>query len=905
MTRLRLSIVFSLMLLVIWLAGLSYFHSRFSLEQEQYTQRQLASLNIAWTAVQHLQQKGKDVYFNTYINQPDLMALMQQAQLPALRAEARHQVEQKLSPVYQQLKQDGIFQFHIVLPDNTSFIRLHLPEKYGDNLTDLRHSFRLVNQTLEPIYAAFEAGRVVPGFRTVYPLIYKGEHLGSVEFSNMFETLRRDIAFLDPDRDYALIIHPRMKAEIFAENQNFYGDSLFAEGWLEEDPKRSLPGASPLYGDYLVKMATSLRQDFSVLANLNQKRSFGYPFYADGGMQLANFIAIHDLKGDTAAYLVGLSPAPFLDGIRQDFINNVTALTLIVMLLGLAIFYLLKHRDELRIAASAFDVQEGITITDSQARILKVNKAFTRLTGFSEQEVLGKTPAILSSGRQDPLFYQKMWQVLKSTGHWQGEIWNRRKNGQIFAEWLTITAVYDAKKRVTNYVGAFLDITQRKEDEEKIKKLAFYDPLTDLPNRRLLMERLEHAIKVSDRTQRYGAVLFIDMDNFKALNDTKGHDVGDQMLLEVARRLKRLLRESDTVARLGGDEFVVLLEGLDLDLEQASLEAELLAEKLRDSLNQPYDFGEFQHFSSPSIGIALFYGHQTLMDEVLKNADSAMYQAKNAGRNTVRLFDPKMQACLEKRLLLEKDLYQALVLNQLEVYYQPQVDQVGRIIGAELLLRWQHPERGMISPAEFIPIAESNGAIIDIGHWVIQQACITLRDWAQQPGLVDLSLSVNVSARQFQQSDFVEQVLALLARYQVLAERLKFEVTESVVVVDIEDAVDKMNRLSQAGVEFSIDDFGTGHSSLSLVHRLPVRQVKIDQSFVRSLTLDPTIKSLIKSIVVMARSLDAEVLAEGVETREDCELLIEQGCYFFQGYYFAKPMPYKGLMNFVGTHLKA
>lgn len=452
-------------------------------------------------------------------------------------------------------------------------------------------------------------------------------------------------------------------------------------------------------------------------------------------------------------------------------------------------------------------------------------------------------------------------------------------------------------------MGAFLDITQRKEDEEKIKKLAFYDPLTELPNRRLLMERLEHAIKVTDRTKRYGAVLFIDMDNFKALNDTKGHDVGDQMLLEVAGRLKALLRNADTVARLGGDEFVVLLEGLDLDLEQASLEAELLAEKLRDSLSQPYDFGEFQHFSSPSIGIALFFGHQTLMDEVLKNADSAMYQAKNAGRNTVRLFDPKMQACLEKRLLLEKDLFQALTLNQLEAFYQPQVDQVGRIIGAELLLRWQHPERGMVSPAEFIPIAESNGAIIDIGHWVIQQACITLRDWAHQPGLVDLSLSVNVSARQFQQSDFVEQVLALLARYQVLAERLKFEVTESVVVADIEDAVDKMNRLTQAGVEFSIDDFGTGYSSLSLVHRLPVRQVKIDQSFVRNLSHDPTIKSLIKSIVVMARSLDAEVLAEGVETREDCELLIEQGCYFFQGYHFAKPMPYKDLLNFVYVNL--
>jgi diguanylate cyclase (GGDEF)-like protein len=389
------------------------------------------------------------------------------------------------------------------------------------------------------------------------------------------------------------------------------------------------------------------------------------------------------------------------------------------------------------------------------------------------------------------------------------------------------------------------------------------------------------------------------MDNFKTLNDTKGHDVGDQMLLEVARRLKSQLRDSDTVARLGGDEFVVLLEGLDAGLEQASLEAELLAEKVRDSLNQPYDFGDFQHFSSPSIGIALFYGHQTLMDEVLKNADSAMYQAKNAGRNTVRLFDPAMQATLENRLLLEKDLHQALALNQLEVYYQPQVDQVGRVLGAELLLRWHHPVKGMVSPLEFIPIAESNGAIIPIGHWVMEQACMRLAQWAEQSEMNQLTLSINVSARQFKQTDFVEQVSRLIKRSGVVSDRLKFEITESALVEDVEDAVAKMCQLAKLGVSFSVDDFGTGHSSLSLVHRLPLRQVKIDQSFVRALSKDPSIKSLIKSIVAMARSLDAEVLAEGVETREDCEQIIAQGCYFFQGYYFARPMPYTAFTEYL------
>ncbi|WP_052501492.1 bifunctional diguanylate cyclase/phosphodiesterase [Thiomicrospira microaerophila] len=902
MTTLRLSLVLSLLLATIWLAGFSYFYSRFSLEQEQYSQRQLASLNIAWTSVQHLQQKGKDVYFNTYINQPDVMALMRQASEVTLQNTVRDQLYLKLAPIYEKIKQDGIFQFHIVLPDNTAFLRVHVPERFGDNLTALRHSFRLANDTLEPVYGAFEAGRVIPGFRTVYPLIDQGAHLGAIELSNTFETLRRDIAFLDPSREYALLIHPRMKAEVFESNKAFYGASPFAKDWLEEDPHRELPDASPRYSSLLKSAAQVLYQSAPLTQKLSEGLSFSMSFLLNREHYIANFISIEDLEGNTAAYLAGISPAPFLDGIRQDLVNNVSALTLFVVLMGWAMFSLLRHRDELRIAASAFDVQEGITITDQDGKILKVNRAFARLTGYQEHEVLGKTPAVLSSGRQDSAFYQTMWQTLKRNGHWQGEIWNRRKNGEVYAEWLTITAVYDAKKRVTHYVGAFLDITQRKEDEEKIRKLAFYDPLTELPNRRLLMERLGHAIKVTDRTQRHGAVLFLDMDNFKTLNDTKGHDVGDQLLLEVARRLKSKVRDSDTVARLGGDEFVVLLEGLDKALEQASLEAELLAEKLRDSLNQPYDFGEFQHFSSPSIGIAVFYGHDTLMDEVLKNADSAMYQAKNAGRNTVRLFDPQMQACLEHRMTLEKDLHQALSLNQFEIYYQPQNDQVGRVIGAELLLRWHHPEKGSVSPLEFIPIAESNGAILPIGHWVIEQACWTLNNWSQQPHLADLTLSVNVSARQFQQPDFVEQVEALIERYQVSAKHLKFEITESALVEDVDDAVAKMCRLSQLGVGFAIDDFGTGHSSLSLVHRLPLGQVKIDQSFVRALSKDPSMKSLINSIVAMARSLNAEVIAEGVENREDCELLIDQGCYFFQGFYFARPMPYNALMEHLRTH---
>lgn len=891
MSTKRLSILIMVLLLGSWLTGVLYFKHRMDVEKENFSQRQVTDLNIAWTAVQHLQQKGKDAYFLSYIMNDEVLSLLMQAQDPAQRQLARLKLYRQLYPIYSRLEQQGVHQFQFVLPNNESLLRLHSPHQFGDDLSSLRNSFRMANKTLTPVFG-FELGRVLPGFRSIYPIVHNGVHLGAVEFSNTFETLRQDIAFLDSSREYALILHPRVKQALFNDFQKFYGVSQFNQAWLEEDPLRELPNASPFLSEYALQAGKVLQTLPIVTEKMAFKTSFAVPFSLSGRMHIATFVAVNDIEGESAAYLVALAPAPLLDGLQYDFINNVSVSTILIILLGWALFALLRHREELRVAATAFNVQEGITITDPNGKILKVNQAFTRLTGYKPHEVIGLTPAVLSSGRQDKTFYQTMWQALKKNGSWQGEIWNRRKDGEVYAEWLTITGVYDEKGRITHYVGAFLDITQRKEDEEQIRRLAFYDPLTALPNRRLLMERLEHAMATSSRTLRHGAVLFIDLDNFKTLNDTKGHDMGDQLLLEVANRLKQQARESDTVVRLGGDEFVVLYEALDTNLEKASLDAEHLAEAIRDSLNRPYLLEDYEHYSSPSIGIALFIGHQTSIDELLKNADSAMYQAKNAGRNTIRLFDPQMQKALEARLKMEEDLRFAVAQGQFELFYQPQLDDQGVLQGAEMLIRWHHPESGLVPPNAFIPIAEESGLIVDIGDWVIEQACRRLGEWSHHAGLSHLTLAANISARQFRQVDFVQKVQHWLNVYQVPPCRLELEITESMVLEDLEEAVEKMHSLRELGVLFAMDDFGTGYSSLASLRRLPLDQIKIDQSFIRDLALAESSPVLTHTIIAMGQALGFRVLAEGVEEKAQCRLLSGQGCHLFQGYYFAKPMPY-------------
>jgi diguanylate cyclase (GGDEF)-like protein/PAS domain S-box-containing protein len=550
--------------------------------------------------------------------------------------------------------------------------------------------------------------------------------------------------------------------------------------------------------------------------------------------------------------------------------------------------------DELRIAAVAFSSQSGMVITDATGRILRVNPAFTRLTGYSAEEAIGKTPSLLNSGRHDELFYQRMWGALKEKGYWQGEVWNKRKNGQIYAEMLTITAIVSSDGHTSHYVGSFTDITESKQAEAEIHRLAYYDALTTLPNRRLLQDRLSQALASTARSGLYGAIFFIDLDNFKGLNDTRGHDIGDLLLLEVAQRLRAVVREGDTVARLGGDEFVVLVESMSEDATEAAAVAKQVGDKLREAIDRPFLLNDYEYICKLSIGVSLFHAQDTV-EELLKHADLALYQAKNAGRNTLRFFDPAMQAALERRNEMEDELRQALKLHQLVLYYQPQVDALGKVVSVEALLRWRHPTRGLVPPDEFIGVAEDTGLILPIGLWVLETACTQLQKWESDPRLRSLHIAVNVSSRQFRQVDFVEQVDTVLRRCGVDPACLKLELTESLVLEDVEDAIAKMNAIKKLGVSFSMDDFGTGYSSLSYLAELPLSQLKIDRSFVCNLPGKNNDELIARTIISMGKGLSMHVIAEGVETEAQWQFLESHGCNAYQGYLFSKPVPVEEL----------
>jgi diguanylate cyclase (GGDEF)-like protein/PAS domain S-box-containing protein len=538
-----------------------------------------------------------------------------------------------------------------------------------------------------------------------------------------------------------------------------------------------------------------------------------------------------------------------------------------------------------RLHASIFEHSgEGVLITDNTNRIISANETMLRMTGYALDELQGKNPSILSAGETSSEIYQEMWSDISRQGYWQGELTDRRKDGSTYPKWACITRVCDANGVVTHHVASFSDISKRKEAEAHIQKLAHYDTLTGLCNRASLESRLGQVLAMAQREQTSGAAMFVDLDHFKRINDSLGHDVGDQVLKEMAQRLRETVRESDIVARLGGDEFIIVLVGMD-----GETDAMTVAAKILDTLSHPcFVDGRILHVT-PSIGIAVYPQDGVTLATLMKNADAAMYHAKSNGRANFQFFHSELNRRAEWRLMLESDLRTALTNNALMLYYQPQISVSNNTIcGFEALLRWQHPTQGMIPPSDFIPVAEESGLIEPIGAWVIDTACRQLAEWIDN-GVEGVSMAVNLSVRQLRADNIVEIVQSALKKHAIPPGKFELEITESAAMTDFDNAVACLNKLRALGISLAIDDFGTGYSSLAYLSRLPVQVLKIDQAFVRNLGNDPSDTAIVVATLAIAKSLGLTVVAEGVELPAQRDFLIAHGCDDLQGYLFGKP----------------
>ena len=666
--------------------------------------------------------------------------------------------------------------------------------------------------------------------------------------------------------------------------------------------------ALPQTPDALVKSVAlvllNIRSD-SAEAQAGKYHSFSPP---------ANYAPVETLMRRLKVY-PGVEETPLWEALWEAYSVRlqVGALFALVVVLGLSAYLWSKNRhlkrmthlyrnaqSGLQITSAAFQSQVGLVVTDAKTHIVRANQAFCDMLGYQEAALMGKTTAELRGNGVATGTGGIVWSLLRATGQWQGELQIRHQAGHDLPCSVTITAIHSEAAGVAGFVGSFVDMTEQKKTESEIRTLAFFDTLTGLPNRRLFLNRLATEMAKSFQSKQLGAVLFIDLDHFKFLNDSHGHTVGDELLQLIAKRLEHLGTEQAMAARLGGDEFVVMLSAMGQQQSEAMAQAMAVAESVREAILAPYhlntstplgsDSQVLRYTCSGSVGVALFGLEEEPVTEVLKRADVAMYQAKQAGRNAIRPFDPMAQEWLKERLALTGDLENAVADHQMVLHYQLQNAASGVAAGAECLLRWKHPQRGLIPPVEFIPLAEESGAIIAMGEWVLQTACNTLARWAHIPALEPLTLSVNVSPRQFIESDFVPRLERILRQSGARPARLVLEITEGIVLKNTAQVIEKMQQLRGLGLQFSIDDFGTGYSSLSYLHALPLSEIKIDRAFVNDLLENTGSEAIVRAIIAMGNSLQLQVVSEGVETQAQMNKLIAMGCKLLQGYWIARPM---------------
>ncbi len=550
---------------------------------------------------------------------------------------------------------------------------------------------------------------------------------------------------------------------------------------------------------------------------------------------------------------------------------------------------LYRAQEEQKIAAVAFETQSGMSITDANQNILRINKAFTKITGYTQEEVLGKTPKILSSGKHDKAFYEAMYDALQKKHYWSGEVYNRHKNGNIYPELLTIQAVVDETNTLKYYVAAIIDLSEQKETQKRLEFLSKFDSLTFLANKESLTQELQ--THLDEKAQSgFGALLCIDFTNFKLINDAHGHSVGDEVLKLVASRLTKEFAEASMHVRMGADEFILWYKNIAQSREETALKAAEIAEDIVTLLSQPYRVQSSAIHSIPCVGITLYDSSEKRSDTLIQEANTALHLAKQEEQNNISFFNSTTKELAQKHLRLYTELLQALKEEHFELYYQAQYNHKSEVCGAEALVRWIDPKRGVVSPMEFIPIAEKTSLIIPLGEWILATAIKQLAIWQKEPRSATLTIAVNISAKQFYQEDFVSTLKELIKEHAVNAQQLKLELTESLLISDTQRVIEKMQELRTLGVGLSLDDFGTGYSSLEYLKKLPLSQIKIDQSFVKNMLQEKSDRAIIKTIISLAAAFDLELIAEGIETKEHYETLLTLGCDTFQGYYFAKPL---------------
>ncbi|MFA6051048.1 MAG: EAL domain-containing protein [Methylobacter sp.] len=676
-------------------------------------------------------------------------------------------------------------------------------------------------------------------------------------------------------------------------------DAVLLRELLSEDARQSF---HLVHAERLEDGLALLRQEhFDVaLLDLSLPDAFGHDTFWRLHQQAPNLPIIVLTGLDDEDLAIKLAQAGAQDYLVKSDLNS--------GILHRSIHYAIERKrveEKLRLAATVFEsTLEGILITDAKTNIISVNQALCSITGYNTEEIIGSTPDILKSERHSHAFFRQLWDILNKTGQWRGEIWNRRKNGEVFPTWVNISAVPSSSTNSTShYVAVFTEITELKLSEERLNYLAHHDPLTGLPNRLLFHDRLEQAVLQAQRNKHMIAVMFLDLDRFKAINDTLGHRIGDELLVAVAERLKHCARETDTIARLGGDEFAVIVTQIAQEEDVG-----LVAQKIIQTLSAVYSVAGYEVFITASIGINLYPGVDNDRGKILENADVAMYHAKQYGRNNYQFYSTDMNAVAFERLMLETNLRRALEREEFTLYYQPQIDmQSGSVNGVEALIRWQHPDLGLVSPVEFIPLLEETGLIVPVGEWVIRTACQQTRDWLDA-GFPPLTMAVNLSARQFRQANLVEMIEQSLHEFNIPPELLELELTESIMMDNIEETVETLKKLKLLGLKIAIDDFGTGVSSLGYLKHFPVDTLKLSYDFVLNLPMDSADASIASAVINLARNMQLSSVAEGVENQGQMDFLRSQDCERIQGFLFSRPIPPDQmtalLMNWQATAVK-